>query len=26
MTPEANKLEGVYAMNWAQNIWSDMLA
>ena len=26
LTPEANKLEGVYAMNWAQNIWSDMLA
>ena len=26
LTPEANKLEGVYAMNWAQNIWSDMLS
>ena len=25
LTPEANKLEGVYAMNWAQNIWADML-
>ena len=25
LTPEANELEGVYAMNWAQNIWADML-
>ena len=21
-----NELEGVYAMNWAQNIWADTLA
>jgi len=26
LTPEANKLEGVYAMNWAHNIWADMLS
>jgi sulfide dehydrogenase [flavocytochrome c] flavoprotein chain len=25
LSAKANELEGVYAYNWAQNIWSDML-
>ena len=26
LSPAANAQEGVYAMDWAQNIWADMLA
>lgn len=26
LSPERNELEGIYAWNWAQNIWADMLA
>ena len=26
LKPEVTQLEGVYAMNWAQNIWADTLA
>ncbi|MFN7536712.1 MAG: hypothetical protein ACK5QN_03315 [Burkholderiales bacterium] len=26
MSSAANELEGIYAWQWAQNIWADMLA
>jgi sulfite dehydrogenase len=26
VSDKANELEGIYAMNWARNIWADMLA
>jgi hypothetical protein len=26
LKPETTQLEGVYAMNWAKNIWADTLA
>jgi hypothetical protein len=26
LSPAPNELEGIYAWNWAQNIWADSLA